>query len=232
MFRGNIYSRTLCFVFFFSIFHLGLACEVYPHSIDELKLMLKNRDSRIRLSAMEEIDVNKYLHIEKEELLKICMNIVEDRDEDWKVRAKAIKLLGEIRNPAAIEVLIKALDDIFFSNDCPALKWSAAVALGNFNNDQRIIDALISALGDKTLYVREAAIQSLGKIGNSKAVPFLIQALHESGFAIKFSAISALGKIGDPLAIPSLKKILENDNDIHIKKEAVSALRKLQNSYR
>ena len=87
-------------------------------------------------------------------------------------------------------------------------------------------DSLIDAINHYNLLVREAVIQSLGRIGDSRAVPFLILALNNKRFAIKFSAIKALENIGDPQAIPFLKKIAENDSDPYVKGEAQSVLKK------
>jgi HEAT repeat protein len=159
--------------------------------------------------------------------VRALMSVIENQGEDWKIQIRAVKLLAEIKNPRAVDLLIKVLDDPFFTYDCPALKWNAALALGNFKNYSKVVDVLIDALTDKTLYVREAAIQSLGEIGNRKAVPYLISALNAKSFAIRISAIMALGKIGDGAAIPFVKRVLDNDTDPHIRDEAVKALRRL-----
>jgi len=125
------------------------------------------------------------------------------------------------------EMLVKIFNDPFLNNECPAMKWNTAVALGkDFNKGSRAVDSLIDALNYNNLLVREAAIQSLGEIGDSMAVPFLIPALKDKSFAIKFSTIKALGNIGDPQAIPFLKQIAENDNDPYIKGEALLVLKK------
>lgn len=160
-------------------------------------------------------------------MVKVGMSVIENQGEDWKIQIRAVKLLAEIKNYRAVDILIRTLEDPFFTYDCPALKWNAAFALGNFKNYDRVVDVLIDALNDKTLYVREAAIQSLGEIGSRKAVPYLIFALSDKSFAIRISAVIALGKIGDMEAIHFVKRVLENDADPHIRDEAVKALRRL-----
>ncbi|MBI3593024.1 MAG: HEAT repeat domain-containing protein, partial [Nitrospirae bacterium] len=146
----------------------------------------------------------------------------------WKIQILAIRLLSETKDLRAAELIMNVLQYPFFTNDCPALKWNAAIALGNFGNERRIVNTLIDTLHDRDLYVREASIQSLGKIGNADAVPHLISALSDSSFAIKLSAINALGKIGSPAAIPYLRRIVDNDGDEYIKNEALSALKRLE----
>ena len=158
--------------------------------------------------------------------VRALMSVIENQGEDWKIQIRAIRLLAEIKSPKAIDIFMRILQDPFFTNDCPALKWNAALALGNYKGHSKVADVLIDALTDKTLYVREAAIQSLGEIGSRKAVPYLIFALNDKSFAIRVSAIMALGKIRDGSAIPFVKRVLDNDADPHIRDEAAKALRK------
>lgn len=193
-----------------------------PHDIDKLLVKLRHNDPEIRLSAVEELG-----NIRDDESVRALMSVIENQGEDWKIQIRAVKLLAKIKNPRAIDVLIRILDDPFFTHDCPALKWNAAIALGNFKKYSKIVDTLLDALTDKTLYVREAAIQSLGEIGSRKAVPYLIFALNDKSFTIRMSAIKALGKIGDGAAIPFVKRVLDNDTDPHIRDEAARVLRRL-----
>ncbi|MDA8214663.1 MAG: HEAT repeat domain-containing protein [Nitrospiraceae bacterium] len=196
--------------------------NVYADDIDKLILKLQHNDLRVRILAIEELG-----RIRDDESVRALMSVIENQGEDWKIQIRVVKLLAEIKNPRAVDLLIKVLDDPFFTYDCPALKWNAALALGNFKNYSKVVDVLIDALTDKTLYVREAAMQSLGNIGDRKAVPYLISALSDKSFAIRMSAIKALGKTGDESAIPFVKRVLDNDADPHIRDEAVKALRKL-----
>jgi HEAT repeat protein len=159
------------------------------------------------------------------------MRIVEQRRDDWELQASAIRLLGEIANPVATDLLIRVVTDHFFTNDCPALKWNGIVALGNFRNDSRVVDALLYRLNEDTLYLREAVIQSLGKIGDREALPYLIGALSDRRFAVRFSAVKALGAIRDPRAIPFLVEVMDADAESLIREEAakiVEGLRKIR----
>ncbi len=162
-----------------------------------------------------------------EESVKALMGIIEDRHEDWRLRIKAIKLIAGVDDPAVANLLIRVFNDAFLTYDCPALKWNVVVALGNFGKYPDVIDALIKGLSDDVLYIREAAIQSLGQIGSIKAVPFLLPALNDRSFAIRISAVKALEKLGDNKAVPYLKEVAANDADQYIKDEAKKALRTL-----
>jgi HEAT repeat protein len=195
-------------------------------SIDELILNLQSSDPQIRLLAVEKLG-----GMRDGKAINALLNYVFIKAEDWRIKIRAIRLLGEIDDPEASEKLVKIFNDPFLNEECPAIKWNIAIALGkDFNKGSRAVDFLIDALNHNTLLVREAAIQSLGKIGDSKAVPFLIPELNDKSFAIKFSTIKALGNIGDPKALPFLVRIAYKEDDPYIKREVQSVLKKFSSN--
>lgn len=187
---------------------------------DTLVAALRSNDRQVSLSAIERLG-----NIRDEKVVDALMDFVVIKEEDWRIKIRGIRLLGDIGNPRSAEVLIKVLNDPFINEDCPAMRWNTAIALGNFRDNPRVVDALIWSLDYNNLVIREAVIQSLGKIGDSQAVTFLIPLLNDKSFAIKLSTIKALGQIGDLEAIPFLEKVAASDADPHIRDEALSNLR-------
>lgn len=181
---------------------------------------LQSKNFHDRLSAVEALG-----NSQDERAVDTLIDFLTNKGEDWEIQARAIRLLGESKNPRSINILLQYLDDVFINYDCPAIKWNTAVALGNFKNNSKVFDALIHNLNYDNLQVREAVIQSLGAIGNIKAVPYLIPILKENSFALKYSAIKALESIGDPRAIPHLERVITYEKDIILKKEAMNAVR-------
>lgn len=181
---------------------------------------LESKNYHDRLSAVEALG-----NSQDERAVDTLIDFLTNKGEDWEIQARAIRLLGESKNPRSINILLQYLDDVFLNYDCPAIKWNTAVALGNFKNNSKVFDALIHNLHYDNLQVREAVIQSLGVIGDRKAVPYLIPILKENSFALKYSAIKALESIGDPRAIPHLKRVITYEKDIILKKEAMRAVR-------
>lgn len=186
---------------------------------DIIQSSLYDNDDRARMSAVEKLGT-----IRDDEAVTLLMSVVADRVENWIITIRAIRLLGEIANPRSTDLLLNVFNDPFLNDECPSIKWNAAVALGNFREDSRVVTALLGAMDYNNLMVREAVIQSLGNIGAPKAVPFLISALADKSFAIRYSAVKALKKIGMAEARPSLKKLAETDDDALIRSEALSAL--------
>jgi len=88
------------------------------------------------------------------------------------------------------------------------------------------VPALIQALGDRDLYVRCAAVEALGELGDLQAVPALIQALGDRDLYVRRVAAEALGKLGDPQAVPVLIQALGDWNEA-VRRAAAEALGKL-----
>jgi len=209
---------TVLIVSFFGIGEAG--------DIDDLIVMLQRSDSQ-HSSTMGELR-----KASDDKTVNALMNIVEGRRDDWKLQISAIRLLGDIANPLAVDLLIKVVTDPFFTNECPALKWNGIIALGNFKDDSRVVDALLYRLNEDTLYLREAVIQSLGRLGKREALPYLISALEDKHFAVRMSAVRALGEIKDLGAAPFLEKIVKDEADPLIREEALKALNLLKLSMR
>lgn len=166
--------------------------------------------------------------VKDEKAVDALLNLVVTEAKDWRVKTRAIRLLGEIADPKVSEVLVGIFNDPFLNEECSAIKWNTAIALGkDFNKGSGAVDSFVDALNQDNLLVKEAAIQSLGKTGDPRAVPFLIRALNDKSFAIKFSTIKALGDIGDQRAIHFIKQLADNDNDPYIKEAALTVFKNL-----
>jgi len=187
--------------------------------LQRIREALKNNDWNVRLAAVEKLSNRK-----DENAIDLLIYVTEMRDEYWPVKIKAITLLGDSGNPRAIESLLATFNDSFMNWECPSIKSYAAAALGNFKEDSRVLEALIEGVDDRELLTREASIQSLGKIGNPKAVQPLLRVLSDKSVTIRLSAVKSLEQIGDPQAIPYLKRMTENESDPVVRSEAVAAL--------
>jgi len=167
-----------------------------------------------------------------------------------KVRWDAVRVLGEIGDPKAVDPLIEVLKN---KDETYEVRGSAAIALGEIG-DPRAVDPLIEALSyedagwaednwvvrkDKSEYaltVRKSAAIALGEIGDPRGVDPLIEALSYVDYShVVIYSAEALGKIGDPRAvdplIKTLKDLINDPNKIsgedHMISYAASALGKI-----
>jgi HEAT repeat protein len=210
--RFSICSSVFLFVVVLTV------SSAYCGTADLLLARLHYYDPDIHIEKLE-----KPSGVRDRALVRALGSVATNINEDWHVRISAIRALGATGDPAATDALMTTLLDF-----CPAIRWNAANALGGFSDDPRVVDSLLDALHSDTLYIREAAIRSLGRIGSRKAVPRLIERLASRSFAIRFSAIISLGEIKDADAIPYLTMIAERDADALLRNEALSALGKIK----
>jgi HEAT repeat protein len=84
-------------------------------------------------------------------------------------------------------------------------------------------EILLECLLNSNFNISAAAIQTLGELRSTKAVPVLIEMLEKSHQAVKLSIIQALGKIGHAAAISPLIECFRV-NDSYLNRAIVSAL--------
>jgi len=196
------------------------AVRVFAWDLEDLTKNLYARDISVQISAVE-----KLAKWGDEKAVEALLKFVFMKSEDWRVKIRAIHLLGDIPDKGVSDKLVTIFNDPFLNYECPAMKWNTAVALGHgHNKGTRAVDALIDALNYNNLLIREAAIQSLGKIGDPLSVPYLITALNDESFAVKYNAVKALENIGSKEAVPFLQKIADAEKDPLLKEETQKAI--------
>jgi HEAT repeat protein/beta-lactamase regulating signal transducer with metallopeptidase domain len=89
--------------------------------------------------------------------------------------------------------------------------------------DPKTVDALLAALKDSDPGVRQAAAESLGRIGDPRALDGLTAALGDANVEVRRSAVEALGNLEDPKAIPALTRAT-GDASPAVRREAAEAL--------
>lgn len=133
-----------------------------------------------------------------------------------EVKLQAVKTLRKLGQKSSVPALTAALDYGVAVGTDPATKLAnetnkeIAETLGQLR-DASAVDALIRLAREaKDAYVRVAAVNSLGAIGDRKAVDVLMEvATNEAEETyVNKKAVQALGDLGDPKAVPAIKKML------------------------
>jgi HEAT repeat protein len=175
--------------------------------------------------------------------------------EDKNVQRKAVEALGELRASRAVEPLIallkvQSIND--FDNDIvvalteigqPAVdhliaglkdinrnvRGEVTKALGEIK-DKRAVDPLIEvAIYDNDSWVRETAVEALGKLGDSRIADSFIPILMDKDSNVRKAAVEALGVMGNNNAIDPLIPLLK-DEDSQVRKAAAEAFGKIGDS--
>lgn len=106
------------------------------------------------------------------------------------------------------------------------VNYKVAEGLGEFSN-KKIVETLINALNeDDDESVKEMVINTLGRMGDRKAVAHLISNLDSLNDELKELIILALGEIGGKESLEFIKLALE-ENKLEIKLRAIEALGKI-----
>lgn len=169
---------------------------------------LEDRTRETTLSALRQLGKNALPTL-------LCLL----RSDNWHQRRGAVWALGEMRDKAAVPLLVDTL------NDADELVASdAAYALGRIR-DSAAIPALLDALGHQNWRVGKAASKGLEAIGKP-AVPALIKILDGkiSSPTRQVRAIEALAMIDDPDAAAALLDASHMQN-VDVRSAAVDGLR-------
>ena len=187
-------------------------------AIPALLETLTHQDWLVRLHAVESLGKTKSQKA-VQPLISSLFN-----DVDSAVREDAIRALGEIGDPQAVEFLFTAMKE-------PGLRTLAVEALGRIG-DRRAVPMLIEVVtgvnqpnvtrtvvgcGDQwneEVVTRAAAVQALGAIGDESALPTLVAAL-EPTFT-RAEAAAALARFGSK-AIPLLLPLLTGPRDDNVR---------------
>jgi HEAT repeat protein len=164
--------------------------------------------------------------LKQDENFKNLLFIANNKGINWKLRIRAIKILGFMDYKKVVPYLVDMFNDHFFHDNCPSIKSYVALALGYYK-EESVINTLISGLNDKEILVREAVVNSLGKIGDKRVLPYLIKALNDKSFAVKIASLKAIERISDPSVIEHIKDFLKNIDDDILKREVEGIIEKL-----
>lgn len=99
------------------------------------------------------------------------------------------------------------------------------------NPQTQIVQALIAALNDENEWVRWRAVQSLGKLGDKRAIEPLIETLQDSVWRIRLAAVQALRELQALEALPHLHRHLDPsyEPDEAIREAARETIQSLSN---
>jgi HEAT repeat protein len=124
---------------------------------------------------------------------------------DPLVRQYAAYLLGQAKNPRAIQPLIMALGD--FDKSVREQATFALSAIG-----KAAIEPLSDAMKEPKWETRYRAAEALGRIADEKAVRPLIQGLKDNRDHVRYMAAKGLRELGDSDAVEPLIILLKDEN--------------------
>jgi HEAT repeat protein len=135
---------------------------------------------------------------------------------DPKIREYAAYLLGQAKNPRAVQPLIEALADFDKS-----VREQAVLALSSIG--KAAVEPLSEAMNDPKWQTRYRAAEALGRIADERAIQPLVQGLKDNKDHVRYMASKALRELGDSDAVEPLIILLKDEN-IYVRMMAARAL--------
>ncbi len=203
-----------------------LKLEVAQKSIKFLEIWTDKTDPKPFIEAMKSEYPDVRIFAAKElakmkdpAIVDVLINAISDEREE--VRIEVVQTLGEIGDERAVKPLIGTLDD-----ESPVVREKAARALGKLGKSEAE-ESLISSLQNNTnLSIVCAIIESLGQIGDPRAVESLVGLLTHKESQIRECTAAALGKIRDNRSVVPLIAAL-NDEQERVRWYAADSLGKI-----
>jgi len=109
------------------------------------------------------------------------------------------------------------------------VRVNAAIELGKLK-DRKAIPALLVALKDPNMALRNNAAFALGEIGAGEAVPHLIDLLRDPEERVRKSVVKAMGMIRARETVAPLIQVLETEISRVVRKSAIRSLGQIGDS--
>jgi len=155
---------------------------------------------------------------------KLDDNVRKLRSDDPSERLEAIRGLGILNEPKAIEYLVAAANDPDMR-----IRIKAIDTLGQIKAKDAaplLIQQLF--MRDTDLGTKQRILACLGKIGDTRATRPIVDFLsRDVDPAVRGNAIFALGDLGDPVALPALEAMAKDGADPLLRGLATDAIRKI-----
>jgi len=115
----------------------------------------------------------------------------------------------------------------------PNVRAAAAEALGRTASERdlkKVVPALARVCGDRSEQVAVSAVESLGLLGDARAVPPLLGAMASPRVSVRRAAVFAARSIRDPRVIGPLIELVRDDDPV-VADDAVRALMALTGKF-
>ena len=140
-------------------------------------------------------------------------------DDDPKVRANAVFVLGRLNDISALPTMLDALEN----DDSAEVHLQIVEILGKFKTAS-VVNPLLKALESDDVDTRAMAAKSLGLAGQTDAIPRLVDALGDETAQVRSQVAEALGELRAEGTVELLVNTLVADDDSNVRYFAIQSL--------
>ena len=162
----------------------------------------------------------------KEEAALKALEPLMESDESYLVEAEAVRAVAKTKQPRSFDLVSAALGKPSFQEVATA---QALLGLADLKDERGIELAKEWSKYGKPSRAREAALSSLGKLGEGKSevVEFLSDFVDDPWLRARANAVGALRELKDDKAIPAISRRIPRELDgrvVRLCREAISAI--------
>jgi HEAT repeat protein len=159
----------------------------------------------------------------EETVVPLLVAIIQDPDEEIRIKLEAISSLSEIGGDSVHTALVEILQDREDAN--PVVRSIAAAALGKLQ-EARSISPLIEVLEDeKEPLVQWKIIEALGRIGTEQSLAVVQEYLSPvKPLRLRKTAIQTLSQTDSQDALLTLSELLDQTDQFEIKLQLIQSL--------
>jgi HEAT repeat protein len=140
-------------------------------------------------------------------------------DDDPKVRANAVFVLGRLNDISALPTMLEAL----VNDDSEEVRLQIVEILGKFKTTD-VVQPLLKSLKSDNVDMRAMAAKSLGLAGQPETISPLMNALGDDSAQVRAQVADALGELHAGSAVDVLVNTLVADEDSNVRYFAIQSL--------
>jgi HEAT repeat protein len=148
---------------------------------------------------------------------------------DPERRMAAANVLADKGGPEAVPPLIAALADVDHDLARAAVRALGEIGIRHEDADLRaqIAASLMTLVNGTSARSGRIAAETLGRLGNRRAVPELVEALSHDDWTVREAAATALGELGATVVEDRLRAMSLHDPNRAVREAASGALARL-----
>lgn len=143
--------------------------------------------------------------LEKEEIGQLLTLFEKSFQEDPRLTRYLALVMGQLRDPRAVPLLIRAMQ----VEDEETVLY-ALLSLGHLHAKE-VVGEIIPLAGHESSSLRQVAVYVLGTLGSDEAVPALVSALEDSVPRVKWNAAVALARMKRSDGVAVIRGVLRGE---------------------
>jgi HEAT repeat protein len=137
----------------------------------------------------------------------LLVDVLKDTSQLPKIRENIASALGS----GVVNPLLKDILEIYNGEKDEQVREKLIYLMGRVGKDEKVIAVLLAALSEQSHTIKNAALRTLGDIGDSSVIPVILKVLQGTDNNIKNVALYVLNRFHDESVKKELIRIMKED---------------------